>query len=64
MTADMYLKVDTTKEEKMEISGTIGMLKNLLEAFQKIGYAGTDEREGALEVTIDTLQMILRGEVF
>ena len=38
MTADMYLKVDTTKEEKMEISGAIGTLKNLLETFQRTGY--------------------------
>ena len=64
MTVDMYVKVDTTKEEKMEISGAIGTLKNLLETFQRTGYIGTEEREGALEVTIDTLQMILRGEVF
>ena len=64
MTADMYLKVDTTKEEKMEISGAIGMLKNLYETLQRTGYIGAEERKDALEVSIDTLQMILRGEVF
>lgn len=64
MTADLWVKVDVDNDDKIVISKAIETLHKLLGEFEKIGYKGTEEREGALEVTIDTLQMILRGEVF
>lgn len=64
MVADMYLKVDATKEEKSDVSKAITTLSNLLEAFRRVGYIGTEEREKNLAETIETLQMILKGDVF
>lgn len=65
MRADLWVKVDVRDfEEIKRIKEAQDVLQELRDQFGKIGYAGTEEKEKALDETIDTLQMVLDGELF
>lgn len=64
MTANLWVKVDVTREDKDRINTAIAVCREVLGEFQNIGYAGTQDKERSLVDTIDTLNMIIDGDVF
>ena len=64
MTANLWARVDTTREDKERINTAISVCREVLGEFQCLGYSGTEDKQKSLEDTIDTLEMIFDGDLF